>query len=120
MREFVSRPNASKDAVSNQLTMMNETLLENQIEGLPKTFDAAVNIINIFLMPLYTYNVCPNDCVIFQNQFIHNQTCPKCCCQRFKIDGKTPIRTLFTNYAENSTTNGTNEVNLRITDQTFK
>ena len=67
IRDFVF----SKDTranVTKRCKLMKEKLLP---EGnlMPESFEAIFKIIFPFLAPLHRFNVCPNDCVIFRNEY---------------------------------------------------
>ena len=92
MREFVSTPNASKKTVTNHLSALKYKVLETVNEKLPDSFEAALKILEQFLIPLNTFNVCPNDCIIYRKDYEHETKCPFCSSERFDVDGKTALR----------------------------
>lgn len=89
MRKFVSHPSFSKETVSENLRTDGEFKLPKP-NMCPKTFYAARDVIKDFLIPLETYHVCPNDCVVFRGDLKDSNECPKCGAGRWKSGKKIP------------------------------
>ena len=67
-RKFVSHPSSSKVAVTESLRSDKYLKLPKPNESC-ETFTEAKNNIKEFLVPLTTYHVCVNDCVIFTGEY---------------------------------------------------
>ena len=59
---------------------------------LPATFEEALKWLKPFLVPLHTFNVCPNACIVYRKQYESETTCPFCGCNRYDVDGKTALK----------------------------
>lgn len=77
---FSSHPSVSKSALSDMFTLQHSILPNGN--NLPSTYSAAEKFIEPFLLPIVTYHVCPNDCVLFcktsMNDYSDHTECPKC------------------------------------------
>ena len=91
MKDYSYTPNTSMSSVSSRLSTWKNTILESN-NNLPDSFDSALKLLEPFLMPLFTYHVCPNDCILFRNEHEYATSCPVCGENRYKADGKTALR----------------------------
>ena len=88
-RKFVSHPGYAKTTVSE--TFRTDSLLKlPKPNHCPKDFSSGKHLIKDFLVPIITYHVCSNDCVIFTGEISSCETCPKCGENRYK-NGK-PVK----------------------------
>ena len=58
---------------------------------LPSSYSLARRLLEPLLVKTQVFHVCPNDCVLFRNQYAENSACPKCNAVRYK-SAKQPIR----------------------------
>lgn len=84
---FTNHPGTSKQAVSDILSMQHHTILPKG-NVLPDSYQKAMKVAQPFMMKPITYDVCPNDCIIFRNNNSDLEKCPKCSANRFKSEGK--------------------------------
>ena len=82
-RKFVSHPSYAKTTVSE--TFRSDGLFKlPKPNACPKDFAAAKHSIKDFLVPLLTYDVCPQDCIIYSGMYSECIICPKCGESRYK------------------------------------
>ena len=88
---FCEHPGISKEALSSALAMQQELLpLDN---NLPNSYEAALRIIEPYLVKPVVYNACINDCVVFRGQYISHSACPECGHDRYvSKDSCVPVR----------------------------
>ena len=86
-RKFVSHPSYAKRSVTENFRSDKEFKLPKP-DLCPSSFDNAKGLVKDFLVPIQTYDVCQNDCVVFRKSLEHSTFCPKCNLSRFKSDGK--------------------------------
>ena len=67
-RKFVSHPSFAKRTVSDNFRDDRDFKLPKPNYG-PSSFATAKSMIKEFLVPLETYHVCPNDCIIFRGNY---------------------------------------------------
>jgi len=88
---FCEHPGISKEALSSMLSIQHSMLPPGN--NLPNSYEAALKVIQPFLVKPEVYNVCPNDCVIFRGVFNDMSECPKCSAKRYIGDSRIPART---------------------------
>lgn len=77
-------PGISKEALSSALAM-NHTMLPDG-NNLPNSYEAALRIIQPYLVQSIVYDVCPDDCIIFRKEYESLSVCPKCDKRRYVSD----------------------------------
>ena len=82
MRKFVSHPSYAKVTVTENF-QYDKVFKLPKPNCCPSSFRKAKTTISEFLVPIRTFNVCPNDCVIFRNDLKDATMCPKCSEQCF-------------------------------------
>ena len=87
---FTDHPGTSKEALSSMLHKQHNIML---LDGnlLPDSYISARRLIEPSLVQKEVYHACPNDCILFRNQFADKVTCPKCGASRYK-HGNLPAR----------------------------
>ena len=50
---------------------------------LPNSYEAALHVIEPYLVQSIVYDVCKKDCVVFRNEFANLAQCPKCNSERY-------------------------------------
>lgn len=90
---FSTNHGMSKSALTDVLKTEKRTL--PQPNNLPASYKEAKDLIKHLLIPLYKYDVCVNDCVVYRDntEFAGLQSCPKCKEPRY-FNGK--VRKSFT------------------------
>ena len=83
---FVSHPGATKQLLSDQLSLFHSVLPEGTT--FPDSYSKAKQLISDFLADPVVYHVCPNDCIIFRGSYKDDHNCPKCAADRYNIHGK--------------------------------
>lgn len=78
---FTQHPGVSKEALSSMLSMQHSLLPRNN--NLPSSYEAALRVIEPYLVQPLVYDVCRNDCIIFRSQYEDLDNCPKCGSERF-------------------------------------
>ena len=91
IKDFVFTPDASKKSTSRDFSRMKEKFLP-QCNLMPGSLEEALEIIDKYLMPLKTFHVCVNDCVVFRKDKSDLKFCPICQSPRYKADGKTAVK----------------------------
>jgi len=90
---FTEFPAISKSALSSILNI-NKNILPCP-NNLPGSFVEAMKFIKPFLLPLVTYHVCVNDCIIYRKteryDYSKLQVCPVCGASRYSSN-KQPVR----------------------------
>ena len=81
---FCEHPGISKEALSSMLAM-NHTMLPYG-NNLPNSYEAALRIIQPYLVQSIVYDVCPNDCIIFRKEYELLSVCPRCGGRRYVSD----------------------------------
>ena len=71
---FWEHPEISKEALSSLLAMNHTTLPHGN--NLPNSYEAALRIIEPYLVQSIVYDVCPNDCIIFRKEYESLLACP--------------------------------------------
>ena len=90
LKWFSEHPGISKEALSDILKLEhNEVLPRGNI--LPSSFADAMKLVEPFLIQPILFHACPNDCLIFRNEYAHLQVCPVCGASRYTKQG-TPAR----------------------------
>ena len=82
---FSQHPGISKEALSSMLSMQNTFLPEGH--KLPDSYEAALRVIEPYLVQPIVYDVCKNDCIVFRNEYCSLSECPKCKSERY-VSGK--------------------------------
>lgn len=49
---------------------------------LPSSYEAALRVIEPYILSPQSYDICPNDCILFRNEFSSLNQCPKCGSER--------------------------------------
>lgn len=71
---------------------MNHTMLPHA-NNLPSSYEAALRIIQPYLVQPMVYDACPNDCIIFRKEYESLLVCPKCGGRRYGNDrSHIPVR----------------------------
>ena len=79
---FASFPGISKEALSRLLFLLHSFILpEGNI--LPESYGQAHLRLKQHLTDMEVYDCCPNDCLLFRNQYATFDHCPKCRNDRF-------------------------------------
>lgn len=88
---FCEHPGISKEALSSVLATQHELLpLDN---NMPNSYEAALRTIQPYLVKPMVYDVCPNDCIVFREEYKLHSTCPKCGSNRYTSkDSCIPVR----------------------------
>ena len=84
-RDFVMSEDASKEWVSSQLSLIKKNFLSSS-NDLPETFDQMIDVLDPFLLPMHTFDVCKNDCVLFHKEHETAEVCPICGEGRYKVN----------------------------------
>lgn len=74
---FTAHPGTSKKALSSILPKNNL---------LPNSYASARKLLDPFLIKTQVYQACPNDCILFRNQYAENITCPKFHANRYRSE----------------------------------
>ena len=87
---FTNHPGTSKQALSSMLRMQHNSILP---EGnlLPDSYASARRLIEPHLVQKEVYHACPNDCILFRNEYSSMDVCPKCNANRYKY-GTRPVK----------------------------
>lgn len=80
---FTSHPSLSKKAFSENLRHLHSYILPPG-NRLPSSYYEAYKILKHHLIEEVIYDVCPDDCIIFRNEFSLLRRCPKCNSERYK------------------------------------
>lgn len=60
---------------------------------MPNSYEAALRIIEPYLVKPVVYDVCQNDCIVFRGEYKLRLTCPECGCDRYiSKDSSTAVR----------------------------
>ena len=88
---FCEHPGISKEALSSVLAMQHNLLPSDN--NMPNSYEAALRIIQPYLVKPLVYDVCPNDCIVFRGEYKSHSTCPECGCNRYIAkDSCIPVR----------------------------
>ena len=87
---FSEHPGISKESLSSLLSMEQSYLPPGN--KLPPTYDAALNVIEPYLVQPIVFHACKNDCIIYRKECAHLSECPKCGNSRYIHDSKIPVR----------------------------
>lgn len=83
---FSEHPGISKSSLSDLLSVQHRFILPTN-NNLPSTYEDALKFVEPFLLPLETYHVCPNHCVVFRDsthfKYKHLTKCPECGSPRY-------------------------------------
>ena len=88
---FCEHPGISKEALSSMLNIQHSMLPPNN--NMLSSYEAALKIIQPYLIKSQVYDVCPNDCVIFTGNYKDLSECPKCNAKRYIGSSRIPART---------------------------
>ena len=86
---FTSHPGTSKKAMSGMLRMQQSILPEGNL--LPSSYPLARRLLEPLLVKTEVFHACPNDCILFRNEYAEDTVCPKCKANRY-INARQPIR----------------------------
>ena len=86
-RKFVSHPSYAKATVSEDFRTDSLFKLPKP-NNCPRDFDHAKGLIKDFLIPLQTYHVFKNDCMIFKDEYAAAKECPICGSNHHKSNRK--------------------------------
>lgn len=86
---FTSHPGTSKEAMSGMLRMQQSILPEGNL--LPRSYPLARRLLEPLLVKTEVFHACPNDCILFRNEYAEDTVCPKCKANRY-INARQPIR----------------------------
>ncbi|CAK8566392.1 unnamed protein product [Lathyrus sativus] len=75
------------------LTLLNEILPKNNV--LPSRTYEAKRLLCSIGMSYEKIHACPNDCMLFRNEYASLDMCPKCSAPRYKKKETTPAKTLW-------------------------
>lgn len=81
---FTSHPGTSKESLSRILHLQHHSLLPSNM--FPDNYTSALKMISPFLIKLVTIHACPNDCILFRNEYSDLSSCPTCGRNRYKRD----------------------------------
>ena len=94
---FTEHPSTSKTALSDLLRLKKRLL--PQPNNFPGSYDEAYSFVKPFLLPIETYHVCPNDCIIFRKTSRYDysklQKCPECGSSRYWANKSARRRFLY-------------------------
>ena len=88
---FSEHPGISKQALSDVISMQHHRILPYG-NVLPASYEAALKLIEPYLIDSMVFHSCPNDCVVFRGKYAELETCPVCHASRFLIGGKIPAK----------------------------
>ena len=75
-RWFCEHPGVSKEALSSMLAMQKTVLpIPNQLPG---SYEAALRVIEPYIVSTVVYDICVNDCILFRKEYSCLTQCPKC------------------------------------------
>ena len=75
-RWFCEHPGVSNEALSSMLAMQKGILpVPNQLPG---SYEAALRIIQPYIISPVTYDICVNDCILFRGGYSSLNQCPTC------------------------------------------
>ena len=80
---FTEHPGTSKQVLTDILCMQHQSILPKG-NLLPDSYQAALKVVNSFLVTPLVFDVCPNDCVIFRGPNADLENCLKCIANRYK------------------------------------
>ena len=86
---FIAHPGTSKKALSDMLQMQKSILPDNNL--LTDPYTSARKLLEPLLVKMEVYHACPNDCILFRNQYAYNIVCPMCNANRYN-SAKHPVR----------------------------
>jgi len=89
---FCEHPGISKEALSSMLNIQHAMLPPNN-NNMPSSYEAALRVLQPYLIKSQVYDVCPNDCVIFRGTYKDLSECPKCSAKRYIGSSRTPAHT---------------------------
>lgn len=89
---FSDHPGTSKDALSAMLSMQHHNI-EPMGNLLPDSYEAALKLIEPYLVKPVVYHACPKDCLVFCGRYTDLKECPKCHSKRYTDETKSkPVR----------------------------
>ena len=91
---FCEHPGISKAALSDMFQMQHSHILPPG-NCLPDTYEAALKIIEPFLVKPIEFHACPKDCIVFRGESLHLDCCPVCEADRFIKPGVPAKRFLY-------------------------
>lgn len=74
---YSEHPGISKEALSDILRLEHSEVLPSG-NKLPSSFTDAMKLVEPFLIQPILFHACPNDCIIFRNEYAHLDVCPVC------------------------------------------
>ena len=80
---FTSHPGSRKESLSDILHMQHHSLLPAD-NLLPDNYRSALAVIKPFLIQPIIFHVCPNDCILFRDQYSVLTRYPICGMNRYK------------------------------------
>ena len=86
---FSEHPGISKEALSDMLHLQHHRILPPG-NVLPHSYEAALKVVEPFLIKPVAFHVCPNDCIVYRGKYTHLDQCPHCHSNRF-IAGSTTV-----------------------------
>ena len=82
LKWFSEHPGINKEALSDILRLEHNEVLPSG-NKLPSSFADAVKLVEPFLIQPTLFHACPNDCIIFRNEYAHLDVCPVCGASRY-------------------------------------
>ena len=86
---FTAHPGTSKKALSEMLRIQKSILPDNNL--LPDSYISARRLVEPLFVKTQVYHACPNDCILFRNQYADNIACPMCNANRYNSTNH-PVR----------------------------
>ena len=77
LKWFSEHPGISKDALSDILRLEHNEVLPSG-NKLPSSFADAMKLAEPFLIQPILFHVCPNDCILFRNEYANLNICSMC------------------------------------------
>lgn len=88
---FCEHIGVSKESFSAMLDTQNTVLPPGN--NLPSSYEAALRTIEPYLVQPVIYDVCPNDCILFWQEYADLDKCPKCgSCRYLSEQSHTAVR----------------------------
>lgn len=82
---FSEHPGISKQALSDVIFMQHNRILPPG-NILPVSYEAALKLIEPYLIDSIIFHSCPNDCIVFRGEYAELEACPICHSSRFLMD----------------------------------
>ena len=77
LKWFSEHPGICKDALSDILRLEHNEVLPSG-NKLPSSFADAMKLAEPFLIQPILFHICPNDCILFRNEYANLDICPMC------------------------------------------